>query len=138
MQNKTVAKVSWAVNGLGRIDEFVPALGLSRVNILSMVPYARKGSSGEGDGQRNARRVKRCQIDLLVQSDGAVWVVEIKRRKRIGREIEQEVREKTSALPVPKGTSVRACLVCLGELDPEIEEGGFLSSIVSAEDILRK
>ncbi len=123
---------------LGHIDEFIPALGLSRVNILSMAPYARKGVSGEGDGRRNARRVRGCQIDLLVQSEGAVWVVEIKRRKRIGREIEQVVREKISALPVPKGTPVRACLVYLGEPDPAIEEGGFFSAMVSAEDILRK
>ena len=63
--------------------------------------------------------------------------MEIKRRKRIGREIEKEVRDKIAALPVPRGVSVRACLVHLGELDPAVEESGFFSAIVSAEDILR-
>ncbi len=123
---------------LGHIDEFLPALGLSRVNILSMAPYARKGVEGVADGPRVARRVRGCQIDLLIQSDGAIWVMEIKRRKRIGREIEGEVRAKMAALPIPQGVSVRACLVYLGELDPAVEESGFFSAIVPVERVLSR
>ena len=55
----------------------------------------------------------------------------------IGREIEKEVRDKIAALPVPHGVSDRACLVHLGEIDPAVEESGFFSAIVSAEDVLR-
>lgn len=122
---------------LGHIEEFLPALGLSHVNILSLAPYARKGVSGESvDGPHAPRRVRGCQIDLLVQTEGAVWVVEIKRRKRIGREIEREVSEKIAALPVPQGVSVRACLIYLGDLDPSVEESGFFTALVPAESVL--
>ncbi len=122
---------------LGHADEFIPALGLSRVNIQSMAPYARKGIDPATVGPQMARKVKGCQIDLLVQAPGAYWVVEIKRRKRIGSEIEGEVREKIDALTVPKGVSVRACLIYLGELDPAVEESGFFSAVVQAKDVLR-
>ncbi len=122
---------------LGHIEEFLPALGLSRVNVQSMAPYARKGIDGATASPQDSRRVRGCQIDLLVQAPGAYWVVEIKRRKRIGREIEREVRDKIEALPVPRGVSVRACLIFLGELDPAVEESGFFSAIVPAEAVLR-
>ena len=102
-----------------------------------MAPYARKGIDPATVGPQTARRVKGCQIDLLIQAPGAYWVVEIKRRKKIGNEIEREVREKIDALIVPKGVSVRACLIYLGELDPAVEESGFFSAVVQAKDVLR-
>ena len=50
---------------------------------------------------------------------------------------EREIREKIDALTVPKGVSVRACLIYLGELDPAVEESGFFSAVVQAKDVLR-
>ena len=49
----------------------------------------------------------------------------------------ESVPEKIDALIVPKGVSVRACLIYLGELDPAVEESGFFSAVVQAKDVLR-
>lgn len=85
----------------------------------------------------NARTVrgskrKGVQIDLLVQTACTAYVVEIKRMKHIGSEIEDEMREKIRRLPLREGISVRPVLVYDGELAPVVSGRGYFDSIVPA------
>ena len=112
---------------LNHLAEFLPAFGLGRALVVSASPF-RKKSDARGAG---------CQIDLLIQTRKSVMVVEIKRRREIGREIIREVEEKVARLPVRKGVSVRTALVYDGHLAPSVEGDGYFDAIVPIESVLR-
>jgi len=97
--------------------ELYPHLGIGGTTIESAAPFrsVRKDRSGR-------RRV--CQIDLLVQTDRTAWIVEVKRRRRIGREIEKDLADKIAAFPKRRGVSIRTALVHSGPLDPAVARDG--------------
>ena len=88
--------------------------------------------------QKATKRKKGCQIDLLLQSDRKICVVEIKRKKDIGREVIDEVEEKVRALDVPSDVSVRTALVYEGNLASGVEAEGYFDSIVSVDQLLKR
>ena len=109
--------------------ELVPYLGMGNSTVESAAPYrnVRKSRNGKGIG---------CQIDLLVQTPRAAYVVEIKRRNEIGAEIEKEVAERMKRLPLRRGMSKRPVLVCDGHVDPAVEADGFFSVIIQGRRLL--
>ena len=109
--------------------ELVPFLGLGNSVVLSAAPYRHERRSR--DGQKSG-----CQIDLLVQTARTAYVVEVKRRKSIGVEIEDEVESKIHRLPLRKGVSARPVLVYDGELDGVVEGNGYFDAIVPARKLL--
>lgn len=112
---------------LNQIPELLPRLGLAGLPVLSAAPWRTRGK-GKGTG---------AQIDLLVQTRKSVCLVEIKRRRRIGEEAEDEVARKIKALHLPPGISVRTALVYEGELAPVVRGNGYFDFIVPASDLLR-
>ena len=76
------------------------------------------------------------QIDLLLQAKRFIYLVEIKRRHEIGREIMEEVDEKRRRLKLPEGVSVRTALVYDGHLAPSVEAEGYFDSIIEAKSFL--
>lgn len=113
---------------LNHVAEFFPGLGLDRSLVLSAAPWSKAAGAG-GRG---------CQIDSLIQTRRAAMVVEIKRRREIGREVIDEVEKKVAALKVRKGMAVRTALVYAGRLLPGVEADGYFDAVVSAEDVLRR
>lgn len=112
---------------LNNFTTLVREIGLVGKNVESAAPYFRRGGKCGGG----------VQVDLLVQLPKSVYVVEIKRRARIGISVEEEVQRKIERLGLPKTKSVKTVLVYDGELDLEIEEDGFFDYLVSAERLLR-
>lgn len=99
---------------------------VDRTLLDSCAPFLHKGNEpGEG-----------FQIDLLMKARHALYVVEIKRRDRIGETVVDEVREKIGKIRVGRGMSVFPILVYAGDLSKRVPSDGFFSSIVSAEDLL--
>jgi len=86
------------------LAELLPLLGMGGVLLTSAAPYRQKAGS----------RKPGCQIDLLLQAGRTTCVVEIKRRRTIGREVEDEVAAKIAALRLPRGITVRAALFAGG------------------------
>ena len=76
------------------------------------------------------------RLAKLTQTPKTAYVVEVKRRQRIGVEIEDEVAERMRRLPLRKGLSKRPVLVYNGELDPAVEADGFFSALISARQLL--
>jgi len=111
--------------------ELVPFLGLGNAVVLSAAPYRHDRRSGTGQKPG-------CQIDLLVQTARTAYVVEVKRKRSIGVEIEDEVASKISRLPLRKGVSARPVLVYDGELDGAVEGNGYFDAIIPASKILGK
>lgn len=99
---------------------------VDRTLLDSCAPFLHKGTKpGEG-----------FQIDLLMKSRHALYVVEIKRRDRIAESVIDEVREKIRKIRVGRGMSVFPILVYDGVLSKRVPGDGFFSAIVSAEDLL--
>ena len=76
------------------------------------------------------------QIDLLIQARKAVCLVEVKRQKHIGEEVEHEVAEKVTRLNVRKNISIRTALVYDGELAEVVRGNSYFDAIVSSRELL--
>ena len=113
---------------VNNVPELLPALHLDRVLLVSAAPFRRESAPKSGR--------KGLQIDLLLQSRKTICLVEIKRRRRIGREIVAEVEEKCRRLSRPAGVSLKTALVYEGELAPSVEADGYFDAIVPAHRLL--
>ena len=108
--------------------EILPRLGLSRALIESAAPFVKRGSAKEKTGG--------CQVDLLIQTAQSCCLVEVKRRKEIGEEVLEEVKEKLDALSLSKGISVRTALVYDGRLSATIEASGYFNALINVRELL--
>lgn len=105
---------------LSNVPSLARHLGLERTPLLAASPYS----------QRATARKKGCQIDLLLRTKHALYVVEVKRRKSIPLAVVSEVREKVLHLPRDRSLSVRTALVYEGTLDPRVEVEGYFDFII--------
>ena len=85
---------------VNNFDQIIPFLHLGGAVVESAAPY--RNSRG-GDGG--------CQIDLLIQTPRTAYVVEVKRKREIGREIEDEVADRIASLRrrVPSWCTTATC-----------------------------
>ena len=113
---------------LANLNRLTSPLGLGNAQIISAAPYRRAASrNGERPG---------VQIDLLVQTRRSMCIVEVKRRREIGRGIIDEVSAKVAALPRRRGVSIRTALIYDGHLAPIVEADGYFDAIVPFRDLL--
>ena len=107
----------------------IPHLHLGNSIVESAAPYrnARTGSRGKKAG---------CQIDLLIQTARTAYVVEIKRQREIGPEIEADVQRKIDNLPLRAGMTPRPVLVYDGHLSPSVEGSGYFDAIIPVGRLL--
>ena len=107
----------------------IPHLHIGGAIVESAAPYrnARSGTAGRKAG---------CQIDLLIQTARTAYVVEIKRQREIGHEVEDEVRRKIDRLPLRAGMTPRTVLVYDGNLAPSVGGTGFFDAIIPAQKLL--
>jgi len=110
---------------LNHIHALLPKIGLEGTLITSATPFS----------QDATRRGEGCQIDLLIQSKRSVCIVEIKRRRKIGTEVMDDVAEKARRLRLLPGMSIRTALVYDGGLSPAVREEGFFDFIVPASSL---
>ena len=108
------------------IPALLPHLGLERALLLSAAPFR----------QLPTARKKGCQVDLLLQTEGAVCLVEIKRMREIGSKIEDELREKVARIAVKPGVSVRTALVYEGTLSPRLAASAYIDKFVDFRQLL--
>ena len=108
--------------------EILSRIGVGSAIVESAAPYRRTSSDS----------AKGVQIDLLVQTPRTAYVVEIKRKKTIGRKVEEEVEEKIRRLKVRRGVSVRPVLVYDGELDPQVSGSGYFAATLDAASLIGK
>jgi hypothetical protein len=113
------------VNNYG---ELIPHLHLSDVLLTSAAPYRKQPVP--------SKRLKGCQIDLLIQSRRTLYVIEVKRKNEIGREVIAEVDEKIRRLKRPPNVSVRTALVYDGHLAPIVEADGYFDAIIPFHKLL--
>ena len=108
---------------LNNLQTLFPMLGLDTSLVLSAAPYCQSAAVGrEG-----------CQIDLLIQTQRMLMVVEIKRRREMGREIIDEVDEKVKRLKYRNNLSLRTALVYDGRLSPAVAADHYFDFLIPAE-----
>ncbi|MBP5227259.1 MAG: AAA family ATPase [Kiritimatiellae bacterium] len=110
---------------INNFRKLIPLLHLSGALITSAAPFRRVGKKGEG-----------VQIDLLLQAKRFVYLIEIKRRREIGREVMDEMDEKRRRLTLPRELTVRTALVYDGHLAPSVEAEGYFDAIVESRSLL--
>ena len=89
--------------------------------VTSAAPYRKVGSKRRGNG---------FQIDLLIQTEGSMCLTEIKRQKKIGKEVIGEMDDKVRKISRPEGVSIRTALVYDGELNPSVEANGYFDALI--------
>ena len=94
--------------------------------LIRAAPW-RKLKSGQGRG---------LQVDLLLQTRRALYVVEIKRQREIGREVIDEMVAKVDGIRRRPGMSVKTALVYDGHLAPIVEADGYFDAIVPFRRLL--
>lgn len=112
---------------LNHISDLLPKLHIDTALLTSAAPY-RVVTRKKGEG---------FQVDLLIQAKRFWYVVEIKRKRYIGREILDEVSKKVARLPHPKSVSIRTALVYEGELSKAVEGDGYFDALVPIEELLQ-
>ena len=100
-------------------------LGIGGAHVISCAPYRRSGKSGDG-----------VQVDLLIQTQRAVYVVEAKRRREIGGEIVREMEGRVAKIPRRRGCSIRTAIVYEGTLAPIVEAQGYFDAIIPFRTLL--
>ena len=112
---------------LNNFAALVPLLNLQGKLVVSAAPF-RCTRSSRGGG---------VQIDLLVQTEGGVHIVEIKRtRGELGMEVADEISRKAKMLPVRSGVSVRTALVYDGRLTRGLAASDAIDVFVPAHRLL--
>ena len=109
--------------------DLIPFLHLGEAIVTSAGPYERRSAKG-------VRGRAGCQIDLLLQVRRAIYVVEVKRMREIGRDIIEQVDRKVRAIRRPEGVSVRTALVYDGHLSPVAAADGYFDAIVPVSKLL--
>lgn len=101
-------------------------LHLGNTLITSAAPYRKTAVRGRSKG---------CQVDLLIQAQGMICIVEVKRCD-IDKSIIAEVDRKVSCISRPAGVSIRTALVFDGTIAPTVEANGYFDAIIPFPKLL--
>ena len=131
-----------AVAAYDNIDELTPDMrnNYTKANFLRGEQLFASGSYRDAAPFFRAGTKARpgVQVDMMLQTRKSVWIVEIKRRERIGEVVEEEVRQKVVRLGLPRDLSVRTVLVYEGKLSPSVVEDGYFDFAIPAETLLER
>ena len=101
-------------------------LNLKPANIVFAAPYF----------QHKTKRLKACQIDLLIKTKFTLYVCEMKFRSKILGLVIDEVEEKVKRLKKPRSTSVRTVLIYAGTLARTVEKVDYFDALICMEELL--
>ena len=105
--------------------QLIRPLGIGRAHVLSCAPYRRTGKLADG-----------VQVDLMIQTQRATYVIEVKRKREIGHEVIKEMERRVAKIPRKEGRSIRTALVYEGHLAPIVEAEGYFDAIVPFKELL--
>ncbi|MBS0655613.1 MAG: ATPase [Verrucomicrobia bacterium] len=111
---------------LNQLKQIIILLKIPPTSIISASPYFQKATA----------RTKACQIDLLIHTKYTLYVCEIKFRRKISREVIDEVISKVQKLKVPDTMTVRPVLIYEGDLSDQVLRENFFSHTIKFDDLL--
>ena len=111
---------------LNNIPQVLETLQINLSQLRSASPYF----------QQKTLRQQACEIDLLIDTQYAVYLCEIKFRRRITATVADEIAEKASRLKIDRHKSLRRVLIYLGELNPGVQDSGAFDHLIPFEQFL--
>ncbi len=111
---------------LNNLPALFALLNLQGKLVVSAAPY-RCVRTARGGG---------VQIDLLIQTEGVAYLVEVKRKGELGLEVAHQIEQKVARLPVRRGVSVHTALVYDGHLTKDLQASDAVDRFVSARELL--
>ena len=112
---------------LNNLDELCRALGVESQAIVSASPYF----------QNDTLRREACQVDLQIVTEHAVYICEIKFRRKIRGEVVEEVQEKIRKLKLPRHYTVRPVLIFMGELQLTAGERDYFDALLPFSGLVK-
>ena len=106
----------------------LPHLHIDPAAVKSAAPFAIRGNGDDKKG---------LQIDLLIQTAKTAYIIEVKRRNRIGGEVIDELQRKLAAFPKHRGITLRTALVYEGELDESVSRCEEIDFLLPVERVLQ-
>ncbi len=90
--------------------------------------------------QRKTKRMKGCQIDLLIQTKhNTLYVCEIKfSSSEVKSSVVEEMEKKIESLSIPKGFSIRPVLIHVNGVSQAIKESDVFNDIVDFSQFVQK
>jgi uncharacterized protein len=110
------------------IETVIEKLGIDPSKVINAGPYL----------QRATARQKGCQVDLLIQTKRILYLLEIKFRKQIGREVAAEMQLKVASLAKTDRLSIRTGLIYEGTLSPSIQSEELFDLLLEAKELFDK
>jgi uncharacterized protein len=112
---------------LNNIDGLLVQMGMQNTPLLNAGPYY----------QTQTKAHKSCQIDLMLRSKEALYVFEVKFRKKIDRTVVEDLNEKVARLKLPNSISVRSGIIYQGELDTSLKNTDQIDFTIPFEKLLK-
>lgn len=110
---------------LNNLTALLPLLNLQGKTVISAAPF--RSRAGKNGG---------IQVDLLIQTDGVAYIVEIKRGAQLGIQTAREIAHKAETLPIRSGMSVRTALVYAGHLSKDLLSSDSIDLFIPVEKLL--
>ncbi len=111
---------------VGNLETVMDRIGLGKVPILNAGPYF----------QRATPQRKGCQVDLLLRTREAIYLLEVKLARQIENSVISDMKQKVERLGIPRSLSVRTGLIFQGTLHPDIEPSNYFDFLVPLEKLL--
>lgn len=108
---------------LNHVMDFKPRLHLQGTTIRSAAPFRQVGDDG-------------VQVDLLIQTDDVMFIIEVKRRRKISATVIDEVKGKVAKIKHPKRISVRKGIIYDGELPEAIRRTGYFDALINISELI--
>lgn len=112
---------------LNQLKQIISLLKIPPTSIISASPYF----------QKTTTRTKACQIDLLIHTKYTLYVCEIKFKRKISKEVIEEVISKIQKLKIKKTLTVRPVLIYEGDLSDHVLRENFFSQTIKFDDLLK-
>jgi len=112
---------------LNNLPSVLNELNIAPESVISASPYF----------QKKTLRSESTQIDLLIDTRYAVYICEIKYRKKIDYNVINEMEKKIDRLKNPKKKSVRTVLIYLGELTEGVRKSSAFTHYLPLERFLQ-
>jgi AAA+ ATPase superfamily predicted ATPase len=112
---------------LNNLKKLIEIMGISSGSIQFASPYF----------QSKTLTKEPCQIDLLIITKHSIYIVEMKFRKKVSKQVIPDMIEKSGKLSIPKHLSVRPVLVYSGDIDPVVESEDYFFRTIHMEEFFR-
>jgi hypothetical protein len=111
---------------LNHIEMICKKINIHQETLISASPYF----------QNKTAKQDSCQCDLIIRSQHALYVCEIKFKKKISNDVIDDVAQRIEKLTIPKNLSLHKVLIYEGDLSQQVTSSGYFDHLIQFSDFL--